>query len=114
MVKRERSFNPGGILGDEMGLGKTVTSLATILANPASGTIKRPTLIVVPSNLLDQWQREIIQYTNLQAIQHCAGRRAYSSRDFGYVDIVLSTYDILKSEGLVLAVGPSLEHKIRH
>ncbi|MCB1108792.1 MAG: DEAD/DEAH box helicase, partial [Chlamydiia bacterium] len=44
----------GGILADEMGLGKTVQVLAFF----SQMTVCRPTLIVVPTSLLFQWQNE--------------------------------------------------------
>jgi hypothetical protein len=63
----------------QMGLGKTLQSLMLILANPApadwvsqpeeyeaSGDSLCPiktTLVVVPANLLDQWQQQVEEHT---------------------------------------------------
>ena len=44
----------GGIIADEMGMGKTFMMLGAMVANPKSRT-----LIVVPSMLLEQWQKLI-------------------------------------------------------
>jgi len=44
-------FIGGGILADDMGLGKTIQSLSIIAANPKN----EPTLIVLPSGLIQQW-----------------------------------------------------------
>lgn len=47
----------GGILADEMGLGKTIEILTLLALRPARD--KKATLILVPTSLLGQWQREI-------------------------------------------------------
>jgi hypothetical protein len=49
----------GGILADEMGLGKTVQTLAFLLLQRGSG----PALIVCPTSLLTNWQREAERFT---------------------------------------------------
>ena len=46
--------NLGGILADEMGLGKTVQTLALLRLEQGRG----PALIVCPTSLLSNWQRE--------------------------------------------------------
>jgi SNF2 family DNA or RNA helicase len=48
----------GGIQADEVGLGKTVQTLAVIYANPQVN----PTLICVPSNLINQWEEHCIEF----------------------------------------------------
>jgi non-specific serine/threonine protein kinase len=51
-----RKYGFGGILADEMGLGKTVQTLAFIqhMINKHEG----PNLIVVPTSVLPNWDRE--------------------------------------------------------
>ena len=69
VVKKETKStitSKGGILADEMGLGKTITTLALISENRstdnrifATEKIKsKATLLIVPSHLAKQWQRE--------------------------------------------------------
>ncbi|MDQ3415021.1 MAG: SNF2-related protein, partial [Verrucomicrobiota bacterium] len=51
--------NLGGILADEMGLGKTVQTLAFLRLDRGHG----PALIVCPTSLLPNWQREAARFT---------------------------------------------------
>ncbi|MEO8045010.1 MAG: SNF2-related protein [Spartobacteria bacterium] len=51
--------NLGGILADEMGLGKTVQTLAFLRLDRGHG----PALIVCPTSLLSNWQREAARFT---------------------------------------------------
>ncbi|KAH6771358.1 chromatin remodeling 8 [Perilla frutescens var. hirtella] len=47
----------GGIIGDEMGLGKTIQILAFLASLHFSGLYK-PSIIICPVTLLQQWKRE--------------------------------------------------------
>eukprot|EP00930_Biecheleria_cincta_P025453 TRINITY_DN18123_c0_g1_i1.p1 TRINITY_DN18123_c0_g1~~TRINITY_DN18123_c0_g1_i1.p1 ORF type:complete len:857 (-),score=169.29 TRINITY_DN18123_c0_g1_i1:225-2795(-) len=53
----------GGILADEMGLGKTAQALAFLdmlpnVAGKTAGQPIRPSLVVVPSSLMSNWEKE--------------------------------------------------------
>jgi SNF2 family DNA or RNA helicase len=52
----------GGCLADDMGLGKTIQFLALLLyeqeKDKTEGVPLRPTLLVVPMSILDNWERE--------------------------------------------------------
>ena len=48
----------GGIIGDEMGLGKTIQIIAFLAGLHHSGKFK-PSLIICPATVLNQWLREI-------------------------------------------------------
>jgi len=61
LIEKELQLDyKGGILADEMGLGKTLQCIGTIICNP-----KNNTLIVLPLNLLQQWNKYILTYTNI-------------------------------------------------
>lgn len=50
----------GGILADDMGLGKTLQAIAFIKSN--YDISKLPSLIVVPTSLVYNWQEEIVKF----------------------------------------------------
>ncbi|KAI1488246.1 hypothetical protein F5X96DRAFT_685614 [Biscogniauxia mediterranea] len=107
------SSNPvpvsGGILADEMGLGKTLSLLALICSrldslpatNVGSEEKPRTTLIVTPLTTLDVWEKQIATHIGAgqvsMLVYHGSDRRRLSSQ-LKDVDIVLTTYEILRSE----------------
>ena len=63
----------GGIIADEMGMGKTFMMLGAMIANP-----KSKTLIVVPSMLMEQWQKLIAKYLNVKPYIHHGKNKDYT------------------------------------
>ena len=64
----------GGCLADDMGLGKTIQMLALIQRDwPESN---QPTLLVCPTSVMNNWEREAARFTpGLPVmIHHGAGR----------------------------------------
>jgi superfamily II DNA or RNA helicase len=53
----------GGVLADDMGLGKTVQALALLAQRHLEDTSERPSLVVVPTSLIGNWQREAAKFT---------------------------------------------------
>ncbi|TDE08536.1 DEAD/DEAH box helicase [Dyadobacter psychrotolerans] len=95
----------GGILADDMGLGKTLQVLTLLQKVYHNGVHTRPSLLIVPTSLLFNWQQEAEKFTpDLRVIRyHGAFRQQHASQlDSG--DVILTTYktvlndiDILKS-----------------
>ncbi|MEM5593784.1 SNF2-related protein [Niallia circulans] len=62
-LKTLAQYQFGGILADDMGLGKTLQSIAFIQSElPVMRKAKQPVLVVCPSSLLYNWQREIMKF----------------------------------------------------
>ncbi|QPC58394.1 hypothetical protein HYE67_000625 [Fusarium culmorum] len=99
MKKMESGTNKGGILADDMGLGKTISTLALLLARPAT-TRPKTNLIVAPVALIRQWEEEIATKTKsshrLSVYVH-HGKRTLIDELLTY-DVVLTTYGSLSHE----------------
>jgi superfamily II DNA or RNA helicase len=57
-----RANAAGGILADDMGLGKTLQTIAHLLGEKDAGRMDLPSLIVAPTSLVGNWQREIARF----------------------------------------------------
>lgn len=83
----------GGLLADEMGLGKTVQVLAFF----SCCSITRPCLIVVPTSLLFNWQREIEKFLPTLPIYCHEGKDRHRTREaLEQKQIILTSYALLR------------------
>lgn len=95
-------FGFGGILADDMGLGKTVQIIAYILSQQEKGKTDS-NLIVVPTSLLFNWQRELDKFAPHLDYKLLYGTdRNVREFDFENTDIVLTTYGTMLSDIEVL------------
>lgn len=98
LMKREKADNPkGGILADDMGLGKTFQIISCILAHP-----KKKTLIVLPANLVSQWESEFTKFApNLPLYVHwrnkIVGEEQFEEMETQPSNVILTTYGYVKS-----------------
>ncbi|KAI6115018.1 SNF2 family N-terminal domain-containing protein [Pisolithus croceorrhizus] len=100
MMDQERvSPHKGGILADQMGLGKTVQMIATMAMNLPKDSSK-PTLIIVPAALLQQWKEEIETKTNdLFTVHIHHGRdKLPTAADVESKDVIITTYQTASNE----------------
>ncbi len=91
---REYGFN--GVLADDMGLGKTIQALAHLLLEKEEGRLEHPALIVAPTSVLSNWQREAARFTpGLKClILHGPARSQHYSKLQEY-DLVITSYALL-------------------
>ncbi|MFD0370214.1 SNF2-related protein [Streptomyces sp. NPDC127114] len=61
-LHRMTSLGLGGCLADDMGLGKTITLIALHLHRQSDPDTAGPTLVVCPTSLMGNWQREIEKF----------------------------------------------------
>ncbi|GGF93762.1 helicase HelZ [Paenibacillus albidus] len=91
----------GVCLADDMGLGKTVQVITCLLdrsLNAPPEELRRPVLILCPTSLLGNWQRELQRFApSLHVHIHHGGRRVRGESFMELAeshDIVLTTYHL--------------------
>ncbi|XP_077984607.1 putative ATP-dependent helicase/translocase YwqA [Glandiceps talaboti] len=52
----------GVILADDMGLGKTIQTITTILHLKKAGQLTKPVLLVMPTSVMSNWEREVQRF----------------------------------------------------
>src|SRR5205807_169482 len=91
----------GGCLADDMGLGKTVQVIALHLARRSG----QPTLVVCPTSLLGNWERELHRFAPSVPVRRFhAGARHLD--DLDPREVVLVTYGIVRRDSEALAEVP--------
>jgi superfamily II DNA or RNA helicase len=90
----------GGCLADDMGLGKTVQVIALHLHRRplAAG----PTLVVCPTSLLGNWQRELTRFAPDVPVRRYHGGGRHLER-LAADEMVLVTYGVVRRDRAVLA-----------
>lgn len=98
----------GGMLADDMGLGKTVQTLAYLAARreQAQGALNQPhlpSLLVVPTSLVGNWQREAAHFVpDLSVLALHGPERAANFKRISQYDLVITTYPLLHRDGYAL------------
>lgn len=93
----------GGCLADDMGLGKTIQVIALHLARPTG----KPTLVVCPTSLLGNWERELRRFTPSVVVRRFHGDDRHlddlGPAATGEGQVVLATYGVLRRDRDALA-----------
>ena len=87
----------GGILADDMGLGKTLETIAYIHCIKPD----KPTLIVAPSTLIYNWQREIERFlpdSKYLLINGAKDERTDLIQKVGEYEFVITSYPLLRRD----------------
>ncbi|MGX4693835.1 DEAD/DEAH box helicase [Streptomyces sp. JNUCC 63] len=101
-LARMTSLGLGCCLADDMGLGKTITLIALHLHRRGDPAAAGPTLVVCPTSLMGNWQREIERFAPGTPVRRFHGSR----RDLeGLADgeFVLTTYGTMRLDARRLA-----------
>lgn len=105
-AKRLADRGLSGILADDMGLGKTVQVLA-LLSLRHQASPMRPSLVVMPSSLLFNWESECHRFApRLKAACHYGPHRQPTKEWFRQYDLVFTTYGTLRQDAPLLAKIP--------
>ncbi len=91
-------YNFGGILADEMGLGKTLQTL-TFLQHLVDNGYTDPNLIVVPTSVLPNWEREAQKFVpKLKCLTIYGTRRENMFQQIANSHLVVTTYALLRRD----------------
>jgi hypothetical protein len=95
----------GGCLADDMGLGKTIQTLCLLqwLKEQNRGIC----MLVVPTSLVYNWEQESAKFTpGLKVHVHTGNQRYRNPDDFQHVDILLTSYGVLRRDKHILSAIP--------
>ncbi|MCY7283375.1 MAG: ATP-dependent helicase, partial [Cyanobacteria bacterium CAN_BIN43] len=89
----------GACLADDMGLGKTIQFITLMLHLKAEEVLEHPTLLVCPTSVLGNWERELKKFApSLKAVLHHGDRRpqgkAFAKAVKGQ-DLVITSYSLV-------------------
>ncbi|MCD4818945.1 MAG: DEAD/DEAH box helicase family protein [Candidatus Cloacimonetes bacterium] len=89
----------GSIIADDMGLGKTIQIISLLLKEKEKKKLDYPALIIVPTTLLTNWEKEFIKFApNMKiGIYHGTKRKIATGKD-----IVLTSYGIARQDKVKL------------
>jgi superfamily II DNA or RNA helicase len=98
-LQRLRESSLGGVLADDMGLGKTLQAIAHLCIEHARPAVQKPTLIVVPTSLIQNWKREFSRFAPhlAVAVWHGKERRAEGA-GLSSADVIITSYSLLIRE----------------
>ncbi|WP_046181393.1 DEAD/DEAH box helicase [Domibacillus tundrae] len=97
---RECGF--GACLADDMGLGKTVQLISYLLHVKKNERPETPALIICPTSVLGNWQRELAFFAPDLSVMLYYGkdrpRDEAFSEEISHADVVLTTYGLVHSD----------------
>lgn len=86
----------GALIADDMGLGKTLQVIALLLKFKEEGYLEQQqVLVVVPTSLLTNWQKELAKFAPLLEVGVYHGARRRLPRA---ADVIITTYGVARLE----------------
>ena len=96
-MHRTLGITGGLILADEMGLGKTLQIIALLLLEPPP--VDAPALVVCPTSLIANWQREIAKFgPSLSVLLHRGPYRTGIASSLRTAQVLIATYDTVVND----------------
>ena len=89
-----------GILADEMGLGKTLQTLVwLVLARANPELAGRPSLIVCPTSLVENWVEEAARFTPTLRVMSISGSARHEKwSELAGQDVIVTSYALLRRD----------------
>jgi superfamily II DNA or RNA helicase len=94
-MQRLRAAGAGGVLADDMGLGKTLQTIAHLCIEKSEGRLEHPALVIAPTSLVVNWEREIRKFApHLRTlVLHGSGRHPRFAH-MADADVLITSYPI--------------------
>jgi SNF2 family DNA or RNA helicase len=93
----------GGCLADDMGLGKTVQTLTMLLKEKESNP-GMPSLLVMPTSLVYNWEMEAAKFTpDLKILNYTGTSRDKNTANFANYDLIITSYGIIRVDADILS-----------
>jgi hypothetical protein len=92
-----------GCLADDMGLGKTIEVIARLIQERNDRESVAPTLLIVPTSVIGNWQREIAKFApHFRSIVHHGSDRSKDASEFkkeiASHHIVITSYTLVRKD----------------
>ncbi|MEG4581669.1 DEAD/DEAH box helicase [Microcoleus sp. MON1_C5] len=114
----------GACLADDMGLGKTVELIAFLVHLQEQDSLEAPTLLVCPTSVLGNWEREVKKFgPTLKVLVHHGDKRAKGkafAAEIKRKDLIITSYALvfrdakefqgIKWQGLVLDEAQNIKN----
>ncbi|MEI6441568.1 MAG: DEAD/DEAH box helicase [Nostocales cyanobacterium ELA583] len=96
-----------GCLADDMGLGKSVQVIARLVQERESVDSVLPTLLIAPTSVVGNWQKEIAKFApHLQSMIHHGSERLQNSADFKKAcqqhDVIITSFTLARKDEKLL------------
>ena len=114
----------GACLADDMGLGKTIELIAFLVHLQEKNSLEAPTLLVCPTSVLGNWEREVKKFgPTLKVLVHHGDKRAKGKAFAAEIkgkDLIITSYALvfrdakefqgIKWQGLVLDEAQNIKN----
>jgi len=92
----------GACLADDMGLGKTIEFIAFLLHLKEQEALEKPTLLVCPTSVLGNWEREVKKFAPTLTVMQYHGDKRPKGKAFTEVankhDLVITSYSLVQRD----------------
>ncbi|MFB2771152.1 DEAD/DEAH box helicase [Pelatocladus sp. BLCC-F211] len=89
----------GACLADDMGLGKTIQFIAFLLHLKEQDALEKPTLLICPTSVLGNWEREVKKFASTLKVWQYHGDKRPKGKAFAEIankhDLVITSYALI-------------------
>src|SRR5690606_5578495 len=95
-LEHKRDVGVGAILADDMGLGKTLQTIALLAREKEARRLDIPSLIVAPTSLVFNWQRELSKFApHIRVLVYAGPKRHLQISNFERAEVIITSYPVL-------------------